>query len=79
MSIKGKGGLIPEPSEPLSSQNLVENDDNANRWQPIPIATAIGHIVPAQGAIVNPDGSIKLVAYSTDEPQRNFTQESSCN
>ena len=77
LTVNGKGGIPPEPSEPLSSDLVLTQNPQAK--QPVrPVATSIGNIFPARGVIVHEDGTFDLVAYATDESQRNLDHQTSC-
>ena len=65
LTIEGKGGIPSEPGLPLDSHNLLFND-TSQTIVPEPIKTSQGKIQPARGVIVNPNGSIILTAYPTN-------------
>ena len=78
--IDGKGGMSPTPIEPLNSEHLLtlDNKDLAIQSETA-IATADGNISPARGVVVDRQGKIELVAYSTSNQQRDPIHQSSCN
>ena len=61
---------------PLSSQNVIGNDESAaispNAIRAV--STSRGAIIPARGAIKTEDGQIILTAYSTDAVDDNASQ-----
>ena len=65
-SIKGQGGIIPEPGSPLNSSNIYVNGNDSTSAIPKPIETAQGKIQPARGIKVTESGEIILTAYHTD-------------
>ena len=70
--IKGKGGVPPEPTEPMYSDAILVNGQLTNLDPEVqsqnikPIKTSIGDIYPARGVIVHEDGRVTLTAYPTD-------------
>ncbi|MGK7895377.1 MAG: filamentous hemagglutinin N-terminal domain-containing protein [Xenococcus sp. (in: cyanobacteria)] len=72
LTVKGKGGVSPLPTEPLDSENILVEEEitpaniQANYPEIKPIATSQGEIYPARGIIKTQEGKIILTAYSTD-------------
>ncbi|MEM9276621.1 MAG: filamentous hemagglutinin, partial [Cyanobacteria bacterium P01_F01_bin.143] len=72
LTIKGKGGLPPQPTEPFESDSILVDGEiktpNLQTQSPEikPIATSIGDIYPARGIIKTEEGKIILTAYVTD-------------
>ena len=72
LNIKGKGGVPPEPIEPMNSDAILVNGKVTNLNPQVqsldikPIKTGIGDIYPARGVIKTEDGRIILTAYPTD-------------
>ncbi|WP_019503402.1 hypothetical protein [Pleurocapsa sp. PCC 7319] len=65
--IEGKGGIVPEPGEPLNSLNVTVNGEvNPTANVPEPIETAQGKIQPARGIKVTESGEVILTAYRTN-------------
>ena len=70
--IKGKGGIPPEPTEPIVSDAILVNGKLTNPESQIqshnikPIKTDQGDIYPARGVIKTEDGQIILTRYPTD-------------
>ncbi len=61
--IKGKGGIAPLITAPLSSEMITINGEiAANSSEGYAIPTSIGDITPARGVIKTPDGRIILTA-----------------
>jgi filamentous hemagglutinin family protein len=78
LTVNGKGGIPPQPVEPLNS-DFVLAQPQASQSQPVqPIPTSIGNIYPARGVIVHPDGTFELVAYETGNKQRQAQRPTSC-
>ena len=78
--IIGGSGMSPTPTEPLISEHLLALDNKDLAIQPeTAIATADGNISPARGVVVDRQGKIELVAYSTSNRQQNPVHQSSCN
>ncbi len=67
-TIKGKGGIPPEPVLPLDSHNIFINSDLTDPTStiPEPIETSRGKIQPARGIVLTESGEIVLTAYRTD-------------
>ena len=69
--VKGKGGIPPEPTEPLNSDAIWINGQIANSnpqaYHPDikPIKTTMGDVYPARGIITTESGEIILTPYST--------------
>jgi large exoprotein involved in heme utilization and adhesion len=85
LTIKGKGGMAPEPIEPFSGEAFVgaaatsnSNDNSHEQVYPKAIATSVGNIVPARGVVINKNGKVSLVAYPTNGNQRAYTEPTSC-
>ncbi|AFZ35656.1 filamentous hemagglutinin family outer membrane protein [Stanieria cyanosphaera PCC 7437] len=92
--VKGKGGIPPTPVEPIPAENLVINgqsvvpnaqvqgrrevDEKALQEQYPPIMTSQGAIYPARGIVKNPDGTVILTRYPTDNTQRVPNNSSNC-
>ena len=72
LTIKGKGGIPPLPTEPMDSDAILVNGQLTNPNPQIqsqdikPIKTSIGDIYPARGIIKTEDGQVILTAYPTD-------------
>ncbi len=73
LTIKGKGGIPPEPTEPLIAEPILFNGQYSAvpkegvQYPDIkPIKTSIGDIFPARGVIVTETGEVILTAYPTD-------------
>jgi filamentous hemagglutinin family protein len=70
--INGKGGIPPQPIEPMNSDaTLVDgrltNPNSQSQHREIkPIKTSVGDIYPARGVIVRENGDVILTAYPTD-------------
>ena len=78
--IIGGSGMSPTPTEPLNSEHLLALDNKDLAIQPeTAIATADGNISPARGVVVDRQGKIELVAYSTSNQQQDPIHQSSCN
>lgn len=73
LTIKGKGGILPEPIEPFDSGLLLVDGQvaNPNLQTKNPsirtIKTSIGNITPARGLIKTEDGQVILTAYRTNK------------
>ena len=73
LAIKGKGGILPEPTEPFDSGLLLVDGQvvtpNLQTQYPTisPIKTSLGDITPARGLIKTEDGQVILTAYRTDK------------
>ena len=85
--IKGKGGVPPEPTEPLAAESLLFNgqpteaEEKERSLQELypPIMISTGPIYPARGIVRNPDGTVILTAYPTDNvSQRSLTSSQNC-
>ena len=72
LTLKGKGGLAPKPTQPLHSEHILLDEPITNpelqAHQPEikPIKTSMGDIYPARGIIKTGDGKIILTAYPTN-------------
>ncbi|MEM8723154.1 MAG: filamentous hemagglutinin N-terminal domain-containing protein [Cyanobacteria bacterium P01_G01_bin.39] len=68
--IRGKGGIPTAPEMPLSSTDIMvddeSNDTDSASKLPQPIDTSIGKIQPARGIKVTDKGGITLTAYRTN-------------
>ena len=67
-TIRGRGAILPEPGQPLNSDNVFIDDNLPQTTSsiPQPIETSQGKIQPAMGAIVTETGEVILTAYRTD-------------
>ena len=71
LTVKGKGGIPPAPTEPFDSDTLLIEEQNITpnlqtQYPDIkPIKTSIGDIFPARGIIKTEDGKIILTRYPT--------------
>ena len=66
-TIKGKGGVVPDPALPLNSLNPVNSETDAASDIPAPIETASGKIQLARGIEITESGEVRLVAYRTND------------
>ncbi len=72
LTVKGKGGIPPVPTEPFDSDTLLVDEQNttskpqAQHPEIKPIKTSMGDIYPARGIIKTEDGQIILTTYPTD-------------
>ena len=72
LTVKGKGGVPPEPTEPFDSEIILVDEEiktsniPANYPEIKPIKTSVGDIYPARGIIKTVDGKIILTSYPTD-------------
>ncbi|MGF1542356.1 MAG: filamentous hemagglutinin, partial [Pleurocapsa sp.] len=72
LTIKGKGGIPPLPTEPFNADAIlvdgsISNPNPQSQHPEIkPIKTSIGDIYPARGVIVKENGDVILTAYPTD-------------
>ncbi|MDJ0590684.1 MAG: filamentous hemagglutinin N-terminal domain-containing protein [Pleurocapsa sp. MO_226.B13] len=70
--VKGKGGIPPEPIEPIDSDAIIVDGQFTNPNSQVqsltikPVKTSRGDIYPARGIIKTEDGQVILTAYSTD-------------
>ena len=76
-TIKGQGGIVPEPGLPLNSQNIIVNGDDLNSAIPAPVETARGKIQLARGIKVAEDGTVILTAYRTNNAGDRLPQTNS--
>ncbi|MDJ0568873.1 MAG: filamentous hemagglutinin, partial [Pleurocapsa sp. MO_192.B19] len=73
LTIQGRGGIPPQPIEPIDSDIILVNGKTTTPKPQVqsldikPIKTSIGDILPAKGVIKTEDGQIILTAYSTDK------------
>ena len=66
-TIEGKGGIVPDPKQPLNSLNIYVDDESISSAAiPAPIKTSYGKIQPARGIKVSESGNISLTAYRTN-------------
>ena len=67
LTIKGKGGIPPEPGLPLNAFNITINGKtNSTSTIPAPIETSQGKIQPARGIKITESGEVILTAYRTN-------------
>ena len=79
LTILGKGGIIPEPGQPLNSSNIyVDGETDSTTSIPAPIETAQGTIQPARGIKVSEDGTITLTAYRTNSAGDRIPETRNC-
>jgi filamentous hemagglutinin family protein len=76
--VNGKGGISPESSAPLSSENLLAASQVKDQALIQPLQTASGEIIPARGVIRTPSGKIVLTPYPTENNQRVFPGKANC-
>jgi len=80
--VNGKGGVAPEASSPLSSENLFADGRTNNQEQQQsaiqPLQTASGEIMPARGIIKTPSGRIILTPYPTENNRRVLPVKANC-
>jgi filamentous hemagglutinin family protein len=76
--VNGKGGVAPEASEPLSSENLLGAGRVQKQALIQPLQTASGEIMPARGVIRTPSGKIVLTPYPTEDNRRVFQGKANC-
>jgi filamentous hemagglutinin family protein len=83
LDILGKGGIPPQPIEPLQADNIIIDSKFAANYIPPeikPIETDNGDIYPARGIIKTADGGIILTAYPTENiPTRTPIIKPNCN
>ena len=86
--IKGKGGILPQPTEPFSAESLILDDraiasEQNPHYIPAyiqPVKTDNGDIYPARGVIVQEDGTVILTAYSINDQNHRVPQTTAnCN
>ena len=78
-TIKGRGGIAPEPGSFLSSQNIyVDGETDSASAIPEPIETSKGKIQPARGIKVTEDGQIILTAYRTNNAGERLFNKNNC-
>ncbi len=85
--IKGKGGISPQPIEPISADIIlfegkpVETESEKRTRQEIypPIMTSQGAIYPARGMVKNSDGTVFLTVYPTNNTRRVLNNSPNCN
>ena len=71
LTIKGKGGIPPLPTEPFNSDFVTVNGQQSSGKLYLqslniqPIKTSIGNIYPARGVVKTENGEVILTAYST--------------
>ena len=79
LSIKGRGGIIPEPGLPLNSSNIyVDGESDSTSSIPAPIETAQGKIQLARGIKVTESGEVILTAYRTNNAGERIPPEQNC-
>ncbi len=70
LTVKGKGGIPPIPTEPFDSDTLLVDEQittsNPQAPEIKPIKTSIGDIYPARGVIKTEAGQVILTVYPTD-------------
>jgi hypothetical protein len=76
--VNGKGGISPEASEPLSSENLLAAGQVQEQALIQPLQTASGEIMPARGIIKTPSGKIVLTPYPTENNHRVLPVKANC-
>ncbi|WP_019506936.1 filamentous hemagglutinin N-terminal domain-containing protein [Pleurocapsa sp. PCC 7319] len=73
LTIQGKGGIPPQPTEPIDSEAILVQGKITTSKPPVqapdipPLGSNMGNILPARGIIKTEDGQIILTAYSTDQ------------
>ncbi len=78
-SINGKGGIVPDPGDPLETLNVyVEGESTSAQALPPPIETALGKIQPARGIKVTESGEIILTAYRTNNAGDRIPEKRNC-
>lgn len=83
LSIRGKGGIPHQPTEPLSSDKITINNNQAAS-EPTPeqsggILTAQGYIYPARSVSVKPNGDIILHSYANPhQSSRDLVKSRNC-
>lgn len=82
-NIIGKGGVPPQPTEPLSSNTVFIQGGSSplgRRQQEKlkPLVTTRGEIYPARGIVFLENGDIVLTAYPTDSIQRIPSSSPNC-
>ena len=75
-SVKGKGGVAPEPSLPLDTLNVYVDGEDTQADLPKALETARGKIQPAQGVRVTEKG-IMLTAYQTNSEGNRIPEDNS--
>ena len=79
LNIEGKGGIVPDPGEPLDSLNVYVNGESTSAEAiPAPVETAQGKIQPARGILVTDTGEIILTPYRTDNAGNRIPTKRSC-
>ncbi len=81
--VTGKGGIPPEPIEPLVSDSIHVNGETTQAASPQPatikpIKTSKGNIIPAQGVEIRENGEVILTAYPTSNNSRTPQIPTSC-
>ena len=66
LAIVGRGGVTTAPDLPLSSQNILVNEETDSTSVPQPVETSQGKIQPARGIEVTKSGEVMLTAYRTN-------------
>ena len=87
-TITGKGGVPPQPTEPLSSDAIFLEGESASistekleqvqQQQIKPLVTAQGEIYPARGIVFLENGDIILTPYATNNIQRIPNSSANC-
>jgi large exoprotein involved in heme utilization and adhesion len=78
--VNGRGSVPPTPIEPMPSETVLiegksvplytETEEKVLQEQYPPIMTSQGAIYPARGIVKNPDGTVILTRYPTEDTQR---------
>ncbi|MEO1341271.1 MAG: filamentous hemagglutinin, partial [Cyanobacteria bacterium J06635_13] len=77
LSIDGRGGVPPAPDLPMSSGNVIaDNEIKTISVLPQPLATSRGKIQPARGIRVTKKGQVILTPYRTDNKGDRLIDES---
>jgi filamentous hemagglutinin family protein len=88
LTVNGKGGLLPAPTEELTVDNIAIDsklsqetetpDSQLESTEYPPILTAQGPIYPARGVIVKPNGDFILTGYPTSNVDRVVSGSKNC-
>jgi filamentous hemagglutinin family protein len=76
--VNGKGGVAPDVSSPLSSENLLAAGRVKDQALIQPLQTASGKIMPARGVLRTASGKIVLTPYPTENNQRVPIAKANC-
>ncbi|MEM8828731.1 MAG: filamentous hemagglutinin N-terminal domain-containing protein [Cyanobacteria bacterium P01_G01_bin.19] len=77
LTINGKGGIIPEPGQPLNSLNVYVNGESTSaKVIPPAIETTQGKIQPARGVQLTESGEVILTAYRTNNAGERISEGS---